>query len=112
MFALISCVSTGFTQTGESYPAYQGPVKIFYEVPEDITFKRIGIVTAEESSSAKKAKVLQKMQEEAAKHGANAIIVRSESSSSKGSVLGGGSGLYGSSTVQNQVTSTAIRITK
>lgn len=110
-FVLTSCVSTGFTRTGPSYPSYQGTVQIFYEVPDDITFERIGIVTAEESGAAKMSKVLSKMQEEAAKHGANAIIIRSESSSSKGAVSGGDYGVYGSTTVQNQVTSIAIRIT-
>ena len=110
-FVLTSCVSTGFTRTGPTYPPYQGTVQIFYKVPDDITFKRIGIITAEESGAAKMSKVMRKMQEKAAKHGANAIIIRSESSSSKGAVSGGSFGLYGASSVQNQVTSIAIRIT-
>jgi|AntRauTorcE11898_2_1112593.scaffolds.fasta_scaffold01072_9 uncharacterized protein YbjQ (UPF0145 family) len=105
-FVLTSCVSTGFTRTGPSYPSYQGVVKIFYELPNDLDFERIGIVTAEESSAAKMSKVMRKMQEEAAKNGANAIIIRSESSSSKGTLSGGS----GSSSVQNQVSATAIRI--
>jgi len=50
-FFCISCATAGFTQTGKKYLPYKGIVKVFDSPPENITYKEIGRLSAQGSSS-------------------------------------------------------------
>ena len=77
---LISCATTDFIQTGETYTPYNGFVKVYFEMPTDIEYDEIGIVSVNSGEFEDESSILiRKMQKEAAKVGANAIIIVSSS---------------------------------
>ena len=42
----VSCATSKFTQTGENYPPYVGPVKVLKEAPADKKYVEIGWVSS------------------------------------------------------------------
>jgi len=75
--ALITgCASASFTQTGETFAKYDGPVKVLTEAPEDSEYVEIGIVSLKRDYG-NDADFIKALQKEAAKNGANAIILSS-----------------------------------
>lgn len=71
-----SCVSARFTQAGETFTKYDGPVKVLTEAPEDSEYVVIGIDSLKRDYG-NDADFIKALQKEAAKNGANAIILSS-----------------------------------
>jgi len=111
---LIGCAETKFLLTGDTYPEWTGPVKIFQEPPKDIEYVEIGWVTGKMSGAVSDwGKILEAMQEEAAEKGANAIILVDKDKSKQASIGGSAQyGLFGGSYDEKNLMAIAIRISK
>jgi hypothetical protein len=110
VIALCGCAaSASFTQTGDRYPAFKGPVKVFFEVP-DLDYQRIGIVSSQGGSSHSKADMLKAMQKEAAEYGANAIIVISEKTKENLAFSAGEFGAFGGTFTEKNASAVAVRV--
>jgi hypothetical protein len=109
-FVLCGCAGASFTQTGERYPTYDKPVKIYFEVP-DVEYERIGIVSAQGGAFQQRADILKDMQEEAAEYGANAIIIISEETRESLVVSSTDLGTYGGTTTKRSASAVAVRMT-
>jgi hypothetical protein len=66
-----------FIHSGPNYPPYPGQVVILLEPPEGINFEELGLVTSSGGMMHHWDDLVEAMQKEAARHGANAIIIRS-----------------------------------
>jgi len=69
------CAKVKFAPTGNSYPPYEGPVKIYKSPPSGLKYEEIGWVTADGDFNHPWSELLQMMQKEAASRGANALII-------------------------------------
>ncbi len=73
---LLSCATSKFIQTGSIYPAYIGPVKVFFAMPPDsIHYEEIGIISSQGGTIHEWTHLIEAMQKKAALKGANAIII-------------------------------------
>ena len=72
---LFGCAKVKFAPTGKTYPPYEGPVKIYMKPPTNLKYEEIGWVTADGDFNHPWAELLQMMQKEAARRGANALII-------------------------------------
>ena len=71
----MGCAKVKFASTGKTYPPYEGSVKIYKTLPQDLKYEEIGWVTADGDFNHPWAELLQMMQKEAASRGANALII-------------------------------------
>lgn len=69
------CATASFTQTGQTFPEYNGVVKVFSESPKDISYTEVGIVSSKGGAVHDSADLIKALQKKAAKNGANAIIL-------------------------------------
>lgn len=69
------CATVRFTQTGETFPAHSGPVKILKSMPPEGTYAEVGWVSADGDFNNPWSELLGMMQKEAANRGANAIVI-------------------------------------
>lgn len=69
------CATVRFTPTGETQPRHDGSVKILKAYPEDGAYDEIGWVSADGDFNTPWSELLGLMQNEAASHGANAIVL-------------------------------------
>lgn len=107
---LFGCAaSASFTQTGETYPAYEGPVEVYFEVPE-VEYERIGIVSSQGGQVHQRADMLKAMQEEAAEYGANAIIILSEKTEDEFVFSATEFGAFGGTATQKNASAVAVRV--
>lgn len=110
IFTLTGCAATAsFTKTGETYPAYKGPVKVYFEVP-DTKYERIGIVSSQGGQIHQRADMIKAMQEKAAENGANAIIIISEKTKENITFAAGQFGAFGGTSTTKNSSALAIRI--
>ncbi len=75
------CATSKFVVTGNTYPPYNGPIKVFLSPPEDIEYEEIGIVSSSSSVILpihEWTHLIEVMQKKAASKGANAIIIIKE----------------------------------
>ncbi|MGD9330981.1 MAG: hypothetical protein PVJ53_06695 [Desulfobacterales bacterium] len=72
---LIACPKVSFTETGNQFPAHAGTVKILNTYPSDSEYDEIGWVSADGDFNTPWSELLGLMQKEAAKRGANAIVL-------------------------------------
>ena len=78
--ALTSCVTVRYISTGDALPPYEGTVKVFFnQAPEDVKYQEIGIISSKGMSVHHWTELIEKMQEEGAAQGANAIIILDKS---------------------------------
>ncbi len=104
---LVNCASASFTQTGQQkFPKYEGGVEVLAEVPSDLDYVQIGIITSKGGAIHGDADLIKAIQKKAAKKGANAIILISnrETQSFVSSQY------YTGSTSQKEMTANAIHI--
>lgn len=111
---LSSCAETKFIITGETYPEWKGPVKIFQKPPKGIKYVEVGWISGKMGGMVSDwGKILEAMQKEAAKKGANGIILV-DKSRYKQATMGGSIqyGFYGGSYDEKNLMAIAIRIIK
>ena len=72
---ITGCATAKFAQTGQTYPPYEGPVKVLSVPPQGVNYVEIGIVSSAGGMIHQWADLIKALQKEAAKKGANAIIV-------------------------------------
>ena len=72
------CATVRFTPTGESYPPHAGRVKSLKAYPTDSSYEEIGWVSADGDFNTPWSELLGLMQQEAATHGANAIVLEDQ----------------------------------
>lgn len=75
---LLGCASlkSELTYTSnKAYPEYKGAVRVFYEPPADLMYDKIGIISVMGRSKHTTSQLLNEMQKDAAKYGANGIIL-------------------------------------
>jgi len=76
IFAFVAgCATAKFAQTGETYPPYDAPVKVYWSPPKEVKYVEIGIVSSTGGLIHQWAELIEALQLEAARKGANAIIV-------------------------------------
>jgi len=75
VFFLAGCATVNFTQTGQVFPPYDGPVKILKTRPAEGSYTEVGWVSAEGDFNNPWSQLLGMMQKEAATKGANAIVI-------------------------------------
>jgi len=110
IFVLGGCAATAsFTQTGDTYPAYQEPVKVFFEIPE-VDYERVGIVSSQGGNVHSRADMLNAMQKKAAEYGANAIIVVSEQNKDELIFSASQFGAFGGTATTKNASAVAVRI--
>ena len=106
-----SCATSGFTLTGEKYPPYEGVVKVFYSIPENIKYEQIGILSSQGGEIHQWTSLIKAMQKKAAKNGANAIIILGQDKDDKAIIsYTPQTGLFGSTTKYKNMEAIAIRI--
>ncbi len=103
---LIGCATAKFVQTGQTYPAYEGPVQVLSAPPEGVRYVEIGIVSSQGGMIHQWAHLIEALQKAAAKKGANAIIVGGADESTHAMVFG----TYGGTFLQKNIIAVAIRI--
>ena len=109
----ISCATSGFTQTGNKYPPYDGIVQVFYSPPENTKYEQIGILSSQGGEINQWTGLIKAMQKKAAKNGANAIIIQGQEKDEKGMIMyTPQTGLFGSTTKYKSMQAIAIRIVK
>jgi OOP family OmpA-OmpF porin len=79
MATLAGCTTTRFMNMGGTeYPPYDGEVQVIDVHPEGVEYEVIGIVSAGGPWETSHEQLLQQVKEEAAQHGANAVMICSE----------------------------------
>lgn len=110
---MTGCVQTSFTATGRTYEPWDGPVKIFQEPPKNIKYEELGWVSGQtDDDTYDWVQILEAMQKEAKKRGANAIILVSKESSTQSKVRGNAYEFYGKTEKERNIVAIAIRIEK
>ncbi len=105
------CATGKFTQTGNTYPAYQGPVKVFTSKPDNIKYEEIGWVSSSGGMAHEWTHLIEAMQQKAASKGANAIIILAGERPNTGmAIYTPQYGLFASQGTQKSMTAIAIRI--
>jgi len=112
VFAFITgCATAKFAQTGQTYPPYSGPVKVLYAPPQGVKYVEIGIVSSAGGMIHQPADLIEALQKEAAKQGANAIIFGGATESTQTMVTYNQTyGLMGGTFPQKNMLAVAIRI--
>ena len=111
ILALFGCATAKFTQTGNTYPAYQGPVKVFTSKPDNIKYAEIGWVSSSGGMVHEWTHLIEAMQQKAASKGANAIIIVAGERPNTGmATYTPQYGLLASQGTQKSMTAIAIRI--
>ena len=112
VFAFITgCATAKFAQTGQTYPPYDGPVKVLSAPPQGVKYVEIGIVSSAGGMIHQCADLIEALQKEAAKKGANAIIVGGVGESTHAMVTYSPTfGLQGGTFPQKNMMAVAIRI--
>lgn len=107
-----ACAQVNFIPTGNSYEPWEGSVKILDELPSDVRYEEVGVITGKMSGMVSDwGKILKAMQKKARAKGANAIILINKETSSQSSF--GGSlkyGFYGGSYQEKNMMARLIRI--
>lgn len=108
---LYGCATSKFTQTGEIYPAYNGPIKVLTELPKDLAYVEIGWVASSGGNIHEWTDLIEAMQKKAATKGANAIVLNQiDKNRSSMITYNQQFGLLGSSSNQKNMMAIAIRI--
>ena len=109
---IVGCAATArFAQTGQVYPPWDGPVKVLSASPEGVKYVEIGIVSSFGGTVHEWIDLITAMQKEAAKRGANAIIVGWSKESSQTMVsYTPAFGLFAISAPRKDLMAMAIRI--
>ena len=111
IFILAGCATSKFTQTGETYPPYEGPVKVLTEAPKDKKYVEIGWVASSGGMIHEWTDLIEALQKKAASKGANAIILNQADKNNSSMVTYNQQfGLIGSSSTQKSLMVIAIRI--
>ena len=100
------CATASFTQTGQTFAKYEGPVRVLTEVPENTEYVEIGIVSSKGGSIHNDVDLIKALQKKAAKNGANAILLATNRET-QGFVA---SQYYSGTTSSKEITAFAIRI--
>lgn len=74
-FFISACATSKFVITGTTYKPHTGVVKVLFSSPEDVKYEEIGLVSSTGGIVHEWTHLIEAMQKEAAKHGANAIII-------------------------------------
>lgn len=110
IIAFCGCAATAsFTQTGERYPSFEGPVRVYFEVPE-FEYEQVGIVSSQGGTAHSRAEMIGAMQEKAAEYGANAIIIISEKTKENLTFAAGEFGAVGGTTASKNASALAVRV--
>ncbi len=108
---LVGCATAKFTQTGNTYPAYRGPVKVLRSPPTDCEYEEIGWVSSSGGMIHEWTHLAEAMQKKAASKGANAIVVISGEKTKMGmATYTPQFGFVGGYGAQKSLTAIAIRI--
>jgi hypothetical protein len=112
IFAVVAgCATARFAQTGQTYPPYDGPVKVFWAPPKDVKYDEIGIVSSTGGVIHQWAELIEALQKEAAMKGANAIIVGGSDDSTRAMMICNSNyGLPGATFPQKNMLAIAIKI--
>jgi hypothetical protein len=112
VFAFIAgCATAKFAQTGRTYPPYDEPVKVLWAPPQAVKYVEIGIVSSSGGIIHQWAELIDALQLEAAKKGANAIIIGGTGESSQAMMTFTPTfGLQGNAFPQKNMIAIAIRI--
>lgn len=109
--SLHGCATAKFTQTGNSYPAYQGPVKVFTSPPTGLKYEELGWVSSSGGMIHEWTHLIEAMQNKAASKGANGIIIVAGERPNTGmATYTPQYGFIGSQGTQKSMTAIAIRI--
>jgi len=109
LICLISfgCAKVTFAPTGETYPPYEGPVKIYKNLPSDLKYEEIGWITADGDWNQTWSELLHMMQKEAASRGANALIIDDRFTTKLDSDVN-----FGDRSGERSITAIAVKILK
>lgn len=107
-----SCATASFTQTGEKFPRYEGPVKIFAKTPKDVVYVEVGRVSSKHGIFRNDVRLIKALQKKAAKKGANAIVLIPNRPTQQVSLPGEGYGFYSRVQTNNAMNAIAIHIIK
>ena len=105
------CATAKFAQTGQTYPPYDEPVKVFWAPPQGVKYVEIGIVSSAGGIIHQWAELIEALQNEAATKGANAIIVGGPDDSTHAMMIYNSNfGIPGGTFPQKNMIAIAIRI--
>jgi len=108
---ITGCATAKFAQTGQTYPPYDGPVKVLSAPPQGGKYVEIGIVSSAGGMIHQWADLIVALQKKAAQKGANAIIVGGAGESTHSMVTYNPTfGLQGGTFPQKNMITVAIRI--
>jgi hypothetical protein len=108
---VVGCAAAKFAQTGQTYPPYDEPVKVYWAPPKEVKYVEIGIVSSAGGIIHQWADLIEAMQKEAAKKGANGIIVGGPDDSTHTMMIYNSNfGLPGGTFPQKNMIAIAIRI--
>jgi len=108
---LAGCATAKFTQTGNTYPAYSGHVKVLRSPPKNCKYEEIGWVSSSGGMIHQWTHLAEAMQKKAASKGANAIVVISGERANTGmATYNQQFGFVGGYGTQKSLTAIAIRI--
>lgn len=112
LFVFITgCATAKFTQTGQNYPPYHGPVKVLSASPQGVKYEEIGIVSSVGGIFNQWAELIAALQKKAAQQGANAIIIGGAAETAQSMVTYNPTfGLQGGSFPRKDMIAVAIRI--
>ena len=112
-FFMVSCATSKFTQTGEFFSPYDGPVKVLQTFPTEQKYVEVGWVSSSGGLIHEWTHLIKAMQKKAAKKGANAIVLNlAERPNSAIATYNQQYGFVGGSGTQKSMTAIAIRIIK
>jgi len=112
-FLIQGCATGKFTQTGDIYPPYNGPVKVFTSIPQGVDYEEIGWVSSSGGMIHEWTHLIEAMQKQAAAKGANAIIITQGERPNSGMITYNQQyGMVGGYGNQKSMTAIAIRIKK
>lgn len=105
-----ACAVSRFTPTGQAQAPYDGIVKVYYERPSNVTYEEVGIVSSQGGSAHTFADLVASMQKEAARYGANALVLGNQQDSPQAYLVGSQFGVFGGMSQQKNLSGLAIRI--
>lgn len=108
---LYGCATSKFVLTGNIFPEHLGTVKVLYKIPENLDYEEVGIISSSGGMAHEWTHLIEALQEEAAKYGANAIYIsKEEKERYEFLIYNKQTGLTGSSSNLKSMTAVAIRI--
>ena len=109
--SLVACATSKFTQTGETFPPYEGLVKVLQSPPVEKNYVEIGWVSSSGGMIHEWTHLIEAMQKKAASKGANAIILnQAERPNTALATYNRQFGFVGGSGTQKSMTAIAIRV--